>query len=446
MDKSEGKNMAGIKGVFAREVLDCRGFPTLECTLWLDNGGIVVTSVATGMDPNPHEALELLDGDPNRFKGRGVQKAVNIINTQISPQLVGKDPQHQQEIDQLLVELDGTKRRERLGANTLMVVSQAVLKAGALSVNLPVYFYLHQKYQLVADLKIPTCVYTMISGGPHSGSNLDLNEFQLIPASHLPFSSSLDLATNMFHHLREVLAMKGANTSVGMMGGFTPNFYNNSDVFEILLETAKTTRYVFGQDLFFGIDAEAGSFHNSGKYKLKDRSEAYTTKELTTYYRSLEDLYRIFYFEDPFAMSDEEGWRDFMTQFGDTALITGDQMISTNLERVQYAIANRLCNTVLIKPNQVGTVSETIAVVQQARAAGMSLVVAHRSGETNDDIIADLGVGLGAHYVKFGPPNRGERVAKFNRLLQIEMEIERSKTEGKTPQPLPTSPVSTPTS
>ncbi len=425
--------MASIKGLFAREVLDCRGYPTLECTLWLDNGGIVVTSVATGMDPNPLEAKELLDGDPNRFKGRGMLKAVEVINTQIAPQLVGKDPQHQQEIDTLLMQMDGTKRLEKLGANTLMVVSQAVLKAGALSVNLPVYFYLHKKYQLVTDLKVPTCIYTMISGGAHSGSNLDFNEFQLLPASHLSFSSSLDLATSMFHHLQEVLAVKGASTSVGIMGGFTPNFYNNSDVFEILLETAKTTRYVFGQDLFFGLDVEADAFHTANKYKIKDRGEPYNSKELIAYYRSLEDMYRIFYFEDPFATNDEASWRDFMTQFGESSLITGDQLVSTNLERVQYAIANRLCNSILIKPNQVGTISDTIAVVQQARAAGMALVVAHRSGETNDDIIADLGVGLGAHYVKFGPPNRGERIAKFNRLLHIEQEIERSKAEGNLP-------------
>lgn len=415
--------MAVIQGVYAREILDSRGIPTVECTLWLDTGGIVATDVPTGTSIGKYEAIELRDKDQNRMIGKGTLTAVNYINTYIAPQIVGKDPTDQEGIDQLMINLDGTPNKSRLGANAILAVSQAVAKAGALSANLPLYFYLAQKYKLTQQLLIPSCIYTMVNGGEHGANNLDIQEFQIIPASHIPFDQSLNMAVLLFHKLEEVLTVKGAIHSVGLVGGFTPNLYSNTDVFEILVETVKMTEYTFSQDLFFGIDVAAAQLFNAGKYTLKDRSKPYVGKELLEYYQKLRSLYNVFLIEDPFHEDDMEMWKAITAEMGETTKIVGDQLIATNRQKVTEAIANQACNSVLIKPNQIGTVSEVVEVIQLARQAGWGVVVSHRSGETNDDFIADFAVGVGADYCKFGPPNRGERVAKYNRLMQIDFEI-----------------------
>ncbi len=415
--------MAKIQGVYAREILDSRGIPTIECTLWLDTGGIVATDVPTGTSIGKYEAVELRDKDQNRMLGKGVLAAVNYINTFIAPQLIGKDPTAQEEIDQLLINLDGTPNKSKLGANSLLAVSQAVAKAGALSQNLPLYFYLAQKYALATELLIPSCIYTLVNGGEHGANNLDIQEFQLIPASHISYDQSLNIAVNLFHKLEEVLIVKGAVHSVGLVGGFTPNLYSNTDVFEIMVETVKMTEYTFSQDLFFGVDVAAAEIFSGGKYNLKDRSKPYSGKELLEYYQKIRSLYNVLLIEDPFDDDDTEMWQAITAELGDTSKIVGDSLLVTNKQKVVAAAEQKLCNTILVKPNQVGTISETIEVIQQARKAGWGVVVSHRSGETNDDFIADFAVGVGSDYVKFGPPNRGERVAKYNRLSQIEFEI-----------------------
>lgn len=421
--------MATIQGIWAREVLDSRGIPTIECTLWLDSGGIVASSVPTGTSAGKYEAVEIRDQDPNRFLGKGMSKAVQVINTQIAPQLVGKDPTSQTEIDQLMINLDGTAKKEKLGANALLAVSQAVLKGGALSANQPLYFYIREKWKMIETLKIPTCVYTMINGGEHGANNLDIQEFQIIAASHLDFPNSLNMAVTMFHHLNQVLAAKNAIHSVGPVGGFTPNLYNNTDVFELLIETAKTTPYIFSQDFFLGIDAAASKFYSGGKYRLKEREEGYSSDELLEYYKKIYDVFRVLCFEDPFREDDDKMWQKITAELGETARIVSDLPTATNAERTKKAVEKNMANTLLVKPNQIGTISETLAVIQIARKAGWQILVSHRSGETNDDLIADLAVGIGADYVKFGPPNRGERVAKYNRLLMIDAEIRRSQSE-----------------
>ncbi len=395
--------MATIQGLWAREVLDSRGVPTIECTLWLDNGGIVAASVPTGSSAGKYESVEIRDQDLNRFLGKGMTKAVQTINAVIAPQIVGKDPTTQQDIDQLLINLDGTARKEKLGANALLAVSQAVLKGGALSVNQPLYYYVFEKYKLSQSLKIPTCIYTMVNGGEHGANNLDIQEFQIIAASHLDFSNSLNMAVTMFHQLSQVLAAKNAIHSVGPVGGFTPNLYNNTDVFELLIETAKTTPYVFSQDFFLGVDAAASKFFSGGKYHLRDRSDGYSSEELLEYYQQI------------------------TSELGETSRIVSDLLTATNPERTQKAIEKNMANTLLVKPNQIGTITETVAVIQLAKKAGWQILVSHRSGETNDDLIADFAVGVCADYVKFGPPNRGERIAKYNRLLMIESELRRSQ-------------------
>lgn len=419
--------MPNIKIVYAREILDSRGAPTVECMIWLDDGQLVTSAVPSGISKGKYEALELRDNNPNRMACKGVLQAVNNVNTIIGPQLIGKDPTNQIEIDQLMVNLDGTQNKKKLGSNALLAVSQTVLKAGAKVNNMPLYSYLQHKYQLTSDLAIPTCIYGFINGGDQGADNLDIQEFQMIPASFLSFSDSISMAVTLFHKLEEVLISKGAIHSVGVVGGFAPNLYNNTDAFEILIETTKATPFTFAQDLFFGVDMEASSFFEGGKYVLKDKSQPYSETELLNYYKILRKQYHVFYIEDPFQEDDWKSWSKLTEELGETTTIAGDNLLSTNKEKTLKAIEQKACNAITVKPNQVGTVSETIDVIKTAREAGWQIIMSHRSGETSDDIIADLAVGLGCDYVKFGPPNRGERVCKYNRLLQIEAQINRNK-------------------
>jgi enolase len=420
--------MAKIAGIYAREILDSRGIPTIECALWLDTGAVVATSVPTGTSLGKYEAHELRDKDQNRMLGKGVLSAVNNINNVIAPQIVGKDPSNQTEIDQFMVDLDATEDKSKIGANAILAVSQAVMKAGAISLNVPLYYYIEQKYQLVKELKIPNCVYGMVDGGEHGAGNLDIQEFHVIPASHIDFRTSLEMAVTIYHKIEEILVLKGAIHSTGVGGGFTPNLYSNTDVFEILIETIKTSPYTFAQDVFFGIDVAASTLFENGKYKLKDKSQPYSSGELLELYKQIRDLYHVFYVEDPFQEDDLSSWKKITQDLGETTKIVGDSLLVTNKTKTVKAIEDKLCNTILIKPNQTGTISETIEVIKLAREAGWQVIMSHRSGETNDDFIADFAVGTGADYTKFGPPNRGERVAKYNRLLQINFEIEQNKS------------------
>lgn len=415
--------MSTIQQIFAREVLDSRGLPTIECNLWLDDGRSVDTTVPSGTSTGKYEAKELRDNDPSRMIGKGVLKAVANINEIIAPQLIGHDPTKQTEADQLMVNLDGTKDKSKLGANAILAVSQAILKAGALSVNLPLYSYVQQKYQLTTTMTIPTCVFTMIEGGKHGAENLDIQEFEIIPASHIDHVSAINMAVTIYNKIKEVLIMKGAIHSTGLNGGFAPNLFNNTDAFEIIIESIKATPYTFAQDVFLGADLSASSFMEGGKYILKDKQQAYSSEDLAKYYKSLKELYHVFYIEDPFGEDDTAAWKELTTDIGATSMIVGDDLLVTSLEKTTKAIADKTCNSVLVKPNQTGTVSETIQVIKLAKENNWQVIVSHRSGETTDTFIADLAVGTGAQYVKFGPPNRGERVSKYNRLLTIAGEL-----------------------
>ncbi|PIR58919.1 MAG: phosphopyruvate hydratase [Candidatus Pacebacteria bacterium CG10_big_fil_rev_8_21_14_0_10_56_10] len=411
--------MATITAVQAQEILDSRGYPTVECRLWLDSGAYVASSSPSGTSRSKFEAHDLRDNDSQRMAGFGVLKAVDNVNSIIGPQLIGRDPTKQTEIDQLLVDLDGSPQKENLGANAILAVSQAVMKAGALSVNMPLFEYVYRKYQLTTNPTIPTCIYTMINGGRHGADNLDIQEFDIIPASHITYPDSLNMAVNLYYDLRDVLISKGAIHSTGLVGGFTPNLFNNKDAFEILIETIKTSQYTFAEDIFFGTDMAASQFYHNGKYSMKDKKQSYSAGDLLDYYRSLRELYHVFYIEDPFDDADANSWQMLTAEVGEAAMVVGDSLLATSFQRVQQAIDNKLCNGVLVKPNQAGTVSETIQVVQLAMQAGWYVIVSHRSGETNDTFVSDLAVGIGAHYIKFGPPNRGERVAKYNHLLEV---------------------------
>lgn len=395
----------------------------MECMLWLDNGAFVTASVPTGVSKGKYEAVELRDNDSSRMMGQGVWTAVNNINNIIAPMLVGKDPTKQTEIDQLLITTDGTANKSKLGANAVLAVSLVVCKAGAIASGLALYQYLAQTYQLTQSLSIPTCIYTLINGGRHGADNLDIQEFQVIPASYMDYPSSLNLGVTLYHKLEEVLVSKDAIHSIGLVGGFTPNLYNNIDAFELLVETTKASQYTFAQDIFFGVDMAATTFHQDGKYSLKDKPQPYTSEELFEFYSKLRNLYQVFYLEDPFQEDDWNSWKHLTAELGSTTSIVGDSLLVTNRERVQKAISERACNAISIKPNEVGTLTETVDVIKLVKTAGWQVIMSHRSGETNDDAIADMAVGLGADYCKFGPPNRGERVAKYNRLSEIYAEI-----------------------
>ena len=415
--------MPTIKYVYAREILDSRGLPTVECNLWLDTGHQITTSVPTGTSRGKYEAVELRDNDKSRMMGQGVLTAVNNVNTIIGPQLIGQDPTKQVELDQLLLTLDGTPNKARLGANAILAVSQATLKAGALISGLPLYNYIHQLFQIPNGLSLPSCVYTVFNGGKHGAGNLDFQEFQLIPATNLDFNTSLDIAVTFFAKLGEVLTSKGAIHSVGITGGYAPNLYNNADAFEILVEATKMTPYTYAQDIFFGLDVAASQFFSNSKYTLKDKTQPFSSDELKEYYIKLKNLYHLMYLEDPFAEDDRKSWKELTAAIGENTSIVGDSLLATNKDRMIKAQTEGLCNAILVKPNQVGTILETIQVIQQARAANWQVIISHRSGETTDDFIADFAVGVNADYVKFGPANRGERTVKYNRLLVINQEL-----------------------
>ncbi len=417
-------NSVTISSLIAREILDSRGIPTIECSLTLSNGVMVVTSVSTANLTGNVGYHELRDHDPNRMLGMGVTKAVDIINTQIAGRLIGKNPIDQESIDALLISLDSSKSLENIGANTTMVVSQAVLKAAALSYGWPPYYYIFKRYALSSVLAVPTCIYGLIDGGKHGTDNLDFQEFQVIPANHLNFQRSLEIAVSLFKALGDLLKSKGAIRSVGPNGGYTPNLYKNTDAFDLMSEAARQISLIIGRDIFFGADFNADSFYSAGRYKIKDKTEAFSAKQWMDYLKDLNKLYALYSFEDPFASADLGSWREFTNEFDKAARIVSDSMTRTDAKLTAGAIKERIGNTLIVKTGQVPTITDLIEAVKTARQANWQIVVSNREGETMDDFIADLGVGLGAEFVKFGPPNRGERIIKYNRLLQINNELQ----------------------
>jgi enolase len=413
-----------IKAIYAREILDCRGVPTIETTMTLDNNISVSTSVPSSISTGKYEAQELRDGDLERYQGLGVQKAIEHINTSINQALIGKDPTQQGQIDNLLIQLDGTKDKSRLGANAILSVSQAACKAGAAVYQLPIYQYVHLKYRLADSLTIPTPSFNLINGGKHGAGNLDFQEFLIVPSSRYSYSQGLEMGVVIFYELERALINKNAIHSVGVEGGYAPNLFTNLDALEIILLAIKQTKYQYSHDVFLGLDVAADTFNRGGKYTIKDRSQAFSSKEFIDYYKDLNDQYHIISLEDALSDDDWNGWTQLTAEMGGKVLIVGDDLLTTNKERVQRAITQKACTSILIKPNQIGTLTETVEVVKIAKDAGWSIYISNRSGDTNDDFIADFSVGIHADYVKFGAPSRGERTSKYNRLLKIEHEIQ----------------------
>lgn len=418
--------MAKISKVWAREILDSRGIPTVEAACLLDNGVVSVTSVPAGTSTGTHEALELRDTTDPRYHGKGVLTAVKNVNDILGPATWGQDPVHQYDIDQKLIALDGTENKTKYGANAILAVSMAVTKAGALAQNIPLYKwieYLAKGLGFNPKVHIPTPLFNMINGGLHGAGNLDFQEFHVSPASSKPFSEGLRIGAEIYIAIGDNLERRGAIHSVGDEGGYAPNLFTNADAFELMADSIRATKYQIGRDIFFGLDVAANSFHKNGEYVIRDKSSPLSEDQLIEFYKTINTTYRLSNLEDPFYEDGWSGWRKIQEIFGDQVTIVGDDLLVTNPKRVEKAIKEKACNGILVKPNQIGTITETLKVVKQARDANWKVIVSHRSGETNDWLIADFGVGVGADYVKFGAPARGERVAKYNRLLAIEHEL-----------------------
>ncbi len=418
--------MAKISHIWAREILDSRAIPTLEAACKLDNGQVVVASVPSGASTGTHEALELRDGDEFRYKGKGVLKAVENVNKIIGPALIGRDPSDQKGIDLSLKQLDGTENKSRLGANSLLVVSTVVLKAAASANNMPLYSWVQNLATAMGinvKLHVPTPIFNMINGGLHGAGNLDFQEFFVIPTTSKTFSEGLRMGVEVYLSLGETLKRQGAIHSVGDEGGYAPNLFTNADALETLLSTIRNVGLTMGRDVFLGLDVAATTFYKDGTYSIRDKSAPLNEDGMIDYYKALNEEYHMSILEDPLHEDAWVGWEKLFAVLGDQLIIVGDDLLVTNPKRLQKAIVEKACNGILVKPNQSGTILETLEVIKTAQAANMKIIVSHRSGETNDWFIADFAVGVGADFVKFGAPARGERVAKYNRLSSIEQEL-----------------------
>src|SRR3990170_3442441 len=420
--------MAKITRVWAREILDSRGIPTVEAGCQLDSGHVVSSAVPAGTSTGTHESLELRDTTNARYLGKGVLQAVNNVNSVLGPAIVGMEATDQEGIDAKLKELDGTENKTKYGANAILSVSMAVCKAGSIASRQNLYVwvnFLAQRAGLKPSLRMPIPLFNMINGGLHGAGNLDFQEFHVIPASSKTWAQSIQTGVEIYLTIGEAMARRGAIHSVGNEGGYAPNLFTNADALEVLVEAIKQTKYAMGRDVFLGLDVAADTFFKDGEYVIRDKSSPMDETQMLEFYKTLNDQYKLAILEDPFAEDEWESWVKVNSLLSSQILIVGDDLLATNPKRVEKAIAEKACNSILVKPNQIGTVTETLQVIKQARDANWKIVVSHRSGETNDSFIADFAVGVGAEYCKFGAPARGERVAKYNRLSAIETELMR---------------------
>ncbi|HOV87844.1 MAG TPA: phosphopyruvate hydratase [Syntrophobacteraceae bacterium] len=412
--------MSEIIAVKAREILDSRGNPTVEAEVLLSSGYTGVAAVPSGASTGSREALELRDGDSARYLGKGVLQAVKNVNEEIAPQVLGMDARNQGALDQFLISLDGTENKGRLGANAILSVSMATARAAADECELPLYRYLGG----CAASLMPVPHMNVINGGAHADNNLDIQEFMLVPAGAKTFGEALRMGAETFHHLKKVLKSKGLNTAVGDEGGFAPNLRSNEEAMEVLMEAIRAAGYDPGKDVFIAIDAAASEFYENGVYRLKAEAKPQkSADELVDYYEQWVSRYPIVSLEDGMAEGDWDGWKELTQRLGKRIQLVGDDIFVTNTSILARGISEGVANSVLIKLNQIGTVTETMQAIHMAYRAGYTAVISHRSGETEDTTIADLAVGAGTGQIKTGSLSRSERIAKYNRLLRIEEEL-----------------------
>ncbi|MBF0509658.1 MAG: phosphopyruvate hydratase [Deltaproteobacteria bacterium] len=412
--------MAIIEAIQAREILDSRGNPTVEATVILESGFIGHAAVPSGASTGTHEALELRDGDSKRYGGKGVLKAVENIEKVIAPNLAGMHALDQSLIDRTMMEMDGTENKSKLGANAILAVSMAMARVSAEYLGIPLYRYLGG---VKADM-LPMPMMNILNGGSHSDNNVDVQEFMIIPVGADQFSESLRMGAEVFHALKKVLSAKGLNTSVGDEGGFAPNLKSNEEAIEVILEAVTKAGYKPNDDIVLALDVAASEFYDQGSYVFRwsDKSKR-SAGEMVDLYESWTKKYPIVSIEDGLAEDDWSGWKELTERLGGKIQLVGDDLFVTNTERIQKGINDGVANSVLIKLNQIGTVTETLEAIYLALRSGYNAVVSHRSGETEDPFIADLAVACGCGQIKTGSLSRSERICKYNRLLRIQDEL-----------------------
>jgi enolase len=408
-----------IEEIYAREILDSRGNPTIEVDVYLEDGTLGRAAVPSGASTGAYEAVELRDGDLERFNGKGVLKAVDNVNSIIAPEIEGYDATDQLGIDEAMIAIDGTPNKGRLGANAILAVSMAAAKAAAESLGLPLYQYLGG-----ANAKVlPVPMMNIMNGGKHADNNVDIQEFMIMPVGAYNFASALRMGAEIYHSLKKVLKKKGLGTSVGDEGGFAPMLGSNEEALESIMEAIAAAGYKPGEEIMIALDPAATEFYKDGKYVFEADGTSRTAVEMIDYYSMLVDKYPIISIEDGLAEDDWEGWRLMTEKLGSKIQIVGDDLFVTNTARLSQGIETGTANSVLIKLNQIGTITETLDTIEMARQAGYTTVVSHRSGETEDTTIADLVVAVNAGQIKTGAPCRSDRVAKYNQLLRIEEEL-----------------------
>ena len=409
---------AAITRVQAREILDSRGNPTVEVDVYLSDESFGRAAVPSGASTGEHEAVELRDGDQDRFLGKGALNAVRNVNQQIAPIVKGYNALDQKTLDKCMIDLDGTPNKSNLGANAILGVSMAVSRAAAASQNLPLYRHLNSDARL-----LPVPMLNIINGGSHADNNVDIQEFMIFPIGADSFSHALRMGAEIFHYLKKVLSSKGLNTSVGDEGGFAPNLSSNEEAIEIILEAVEKSDYSIGKDISLALDAAASEFYIDGAYRLESENRTLTSDEMVEYFEGLTKKYPIISIEDGLAENDWEGWKVFNGELGSKIQIVGDDLTVTNIPRLQRAIDEQSMNAILIKLNQIGTVTETVEAVELARETEFGVIISHRSGETEDTFIADFAVAMGMGQIKTGSASRTDRICKYNQLLRIEEEL-----------------------
>ena len=408
--------MSAIIDIVGREILDSRGNPTVECEILLESGESARAAVPSGASTGSREAIELRDGDKSRYLGKGVLKAVNNINTVIADALVGMESSEQALIDRTLLELDGTDNKSNLGANALLAVSMAVARASAQEAGLPLYRYFGGS----GAMQMPVPMMNIINGGEHADNNLNFQEFMILPVGFDSFREALRAGAEIFHSLKKILHDKHMNTAVGDEGGFAPDFKSNEECLATIGEAISAAGYTMGDDILIGLDCAASEFYKDGKYELTGEGLSLTSKEMADYLANLVDKFPIVTIEDGLDESDWDGWKYLTEILGKKIQLVGDDLFVTNTKILKEGIEKGIGNSILIKINQIGTLTETFAAIEMAKRAGYTAVISHRSGETEDSTIADIAVGLNAGQIKTGSLSRSDRIAKYNQLLRIE--------------------------
>jgi enolase len=413
-----------IQKVHARQILDSRGNPTIEADVTLVNGIMGRASVPSGASTGTREALELRDGDKKLFDGKSVLQAVKNVNTEIAEKIIGMDADNQREIDETLIKLDGTENKIRLGANAILAVSLAVTKASALAKNIPLYVHIKNLSGNKKDFLLPMPMVNIINGGKHAAGSTDIQEFMIMPLSAKTFSQAVQMCAEVFHALGKILAESGYSTTVGDEGGYAPAVKRgNEEAFGLIALATEKAGYVFGQDIYLVPDVAASELYENGRYNLKTENKKLTGEEMIAWYTELVKKYPIVSIEDGLWEDDWAGWRKLTAALGDKIQIVGDDLLVTNVKFLKRAIEEKACNAILIKLNQIGTLTETIDAVKMAEDAGLKAIISHRSGETEDTTIAHLAVGLSTGQIKTGSMSRTDRIAKYNELLRIEGEL-----------------------